>query len=69
MWLFNKKTKTCKNCKHFKSDFEMYNHTQGFCKQATVTSAPFKADFISSKDSEPIKVWWNFGCIRFEKRA
>lgn len=68
MGLFNRKPKLCRDCKHFKSDFSMFNHTQGLCKESTITSAPFKADFISTKDNEPIKVWWNFGCIRFSKK-
>jgi hypothetical protein len=66
MFGLNKKPKLCRDCKHFNTSFEMYNHTRGTCKEATVTSAPFTADFISS--DWPIKVWWNFGCIRFKKK-
>lgn len=61
-----KNKKLCRNCRYFNSSFEMYRHTQGICKQSTITSAAFKADFISSEN--PIKVWWNFGCVRFEKK-
>jgi len=60
------KSKKCRDCKFFETNFEMYNHTQGYCKESTVTSAPFTADFISSET--PIKVCWNFGCIRFKKK-
>ena len=67
MGFFSKKKKLCRNCKHFKSSFEMYNHTQGLCHESTSTSAPFAADFISS--DVPIKTWWNFGCVRFEEKA
>lgn len=66
MGLFRKEKKLCRNCKHFQTDFTMYNHTQGFCKESTITSAPFTADFIST--DKPIKVWWNFGCIRFQHK-
>lgn len=45
----------------------MYNHTQGLCHEATRTSAPYTGDFIQTTE-DSIKVWWNFGCIRFCKK-
>ena len=47
----------------------MYQQTMGYCTHCTITSNAFTADFISTDESKPIKVWWNFGCIRFEEKV
>lgn len=64
------KKRLCKNCIHFKSSMDMFQHTMGICKEITQTSAPYMADFIQTytKENEWLNVWWNFGCIRFKNK-
>ena len=56
MGLFDKKI--CGNCKHFNQYTPVYGKALGTCKEATVASSSFSADFVHlPPDTGVLKSW------------